>query len=42
MAWLSFYGIIRHVILEFFLMSYMRIRMLFKRSILERIEIIFT
>jgi hypothetical protein len=28
MAWLSFYGITRHVILEFFLMSYMGIRTL--------------
>jgi hypothetical protein len=42
MAWLSFYGITRHVILEFFLMSYMGIRMLPKRLFLKRSWIIFT
>ena len=39
MAWLSFYGITRHAILEFFPMSHMGIRMLSKRSLLERIWI---
>jgi hypothetical protein len=42
MAWLSFYGITRYVILEFFLMSYMRIITLPKRLFLKRIWIIFT
>jgi hypothetical protein len=37
MAWLSFYGITRYAILEFFPMSYMGIRMLPKGHHLERI-----
>jgi hypothetical protein len=37
MAQLSFYGITRLAILEFFLMSFMGIRTLSKRPLLERI-----